>query len=186
MSTPSASLLDAASKLREKISRPNPSPLDIQEARQMVASLTDMLEQNPDGDGKKGLEVQLQLVLMELRRGLRYATGGKALRKASSAGSAEARDVLLRTRGIMSGEIDKVQDSMRKLCDGSDVLRAVHRELETCDAALLRTGNLVGQVKAAQVLDDHILRVSIVVFILSCIYVMATRLGIISPSCITV
>jgi hypothetical protein len=98
-------------------------------------------------------------------------TGGKGDKDTS-----EAVHSLLRTRNSLTNEVHRMESAVQKLIEGGESLKNVKDQLEEVDAQLSRTGRLLRQIARMDTVDDVVLRVSIVLYLLLLGYIWSSRL----------
>nr|CCC95317.1 unnamed protein product [Trypanosoma congolense IL3000] len=122
------------------------------------------------------LLAQLDTHRAAIRRALPAAVAAvEAGGEESAAETASALRSLMYTRSILNMELRKVQGAVDELRGSSKSLEVLHTALQDVNATVELAHRMVGKLLSIKTVDDALLRVSVVVFILVLVYIVAQR-----------
>ena len=163
----------------------------VSDARILIRQISSLLETHSDGganDGGPGdasrprnadliqlrsLRTNLRKVLSQLSfqqiKGDRQAPGG-------GDDNAAALQSLLRTRAMMAAEVDKMNEAVAALESDASSVRSVNDKLMTLSESLSAAQQLVSQLVRVKTVEDIVLRLSVLLFLMAVIFVWYQRL----------
>ena len=163
----------------------------VSDARILIRQISSLLETHSDGganDGGPGDAsrprnadlIQLRSLRTNLRKVLSQLSFQqiKEDRQAPGGGddNAAALQSLLRTRAMMAAEVDKMNEAVAALESDASSVRSVNDKLMTLSESLSAAQQLVSQLVRVKTVEDIVLRLSVLLFLMAVIFVWYQRL----------
>uniref|UniRef100_A0A7S4LMC6 Sec20 C-terminal domain-containing protein n=1 Tax=Eutreptiella gymnastica TaxID=73025 RepID=A0A7S4LMC6_9EUGL len=103
------------------------------------------------------------------------AYAGSRANKGGSKGS-EVIEALQRTRGLISQQLDKTQETMKYLDEGSEKLRQTYAEYQSHRGAVASNAQLLNKLATRMMTDSVFVYFAFAVYIAVCMYILRKRL----------